>query len=193
MHTPHPRRAKVSGDLFHPAVPADAIYAGRRGPKLPSSPYANPHRVDKPCKQAACRGALHDRAEALRLYEAHLDARPDIVRQAAAEPTDASFACRCPLDKPCHVDVLLRRVDQLRAATSTYAFTPGQTVRWSARLRADWHGSIPVGRITDQYPTDAYCGLCDTDGRNCPGPWYGVDFTGALGAGVYGEHELEAA
>ncbi|MGC9536520.1 hypothetical protein [Streptomyces sp. UG1] len=77
--------------------------------------------------------------------------------------------------------------------TQTYAFTVGQTVRWNARLRADWIGPAPVGRITDQWPTEAYCGTCDTDGRACRGPWYGVEFPGGPGAGAYGEHELEAA
>lgn len=116
MTSPHPRRAKVDGDLFHPRLPAGAIYAGRRSPKLPGSPYANPHRVDKPCKQTACAGAVHDRTEALRQYGEHLDAHPEIVHQAADEGPTARFACRCPLNLPCHVDVLLGRVDQQCAA-----------------------------------------------------------------------------
>ncbi|MCW2899687.1 MAG: hypothetical protein JWO67_1952 [Streptosporangiaceae bacterium] len=113
MTTAHTRRAKVTGDLFHPRLPDGAIYAGRRGPGLPGSPYANPHRIDKPCKQAACRGAIHDRTESLTLYAQHLDAHPEIVAQAASEPIGTRFACRCPLTEPCHVDVLLGRFDQL--------------------------------------------------------------------------------
>ncbi|WP_333767731.1 DUF4326 domain-containing protein [Streptomyces sp. IBSBF 2435] len=112
MNTPHPRRTKVDGDLFHPRLPAGAIYAGRRGPKLPGSPYANPHRVNKPCKQPACGGTTHDRAEALRLYAEHLDTHPEIVRQAVTELADTRVACRCPLSEPCHVDMLLNRVDK---------------------------------------------------------------------------------
>jgi hypothetical protein len=119
MTTPHPRRTVVTGDLFHPVIPTGALWAMRHGGGQKRSPYYNPHpvgdegRKPKPCPVPACQGAVHDRAEALRLYGQHLDAHPQIVRQAAAEPADASFACRCRLDARCHVDVLLARVDQL--------------------------------------------------------------------------------
>lgn len=88
---------------------------------------------------------------------------------------------------------------------TTYAFTTGQTVRHSTRLRRDWHdgraavvdrpGLLPIGRITDRHP-DGYCGSCDADGTECAGPWYSVDFgegpSNGLG-GIYAEHELEVA
>lgn len=120
MPIAHPRRVQVTGDRFHPAVPAGALYAGREGPYLKRSPYANPHPVGdegrnpKPCPVPACEGAVHTRAEALRLYQICLDVHPEIVEKASAEAA-LRFACRCPLDLPCHLDALLTRVDALTA------------------------------------------------------------------------------
>lgn len=114
MRIPHPRRAQVTGNRYSPRVPADALWAMREAAGHQRSPYANPHAVGV-CKKT-CRGRTHDLDEALRLYGAYLDAHPDIVRRAAGEPDSVRFACRCPFDAPCHVDVLLRRVDELRAA-----------------------------------------------------------------------------
>ncbi|GAA3767263.1 DUF4326 domain-containing protein [Streptomyces chiangmaiensis] len=110
------RRAVVTGSRFAPCVPEGAVYAGREAPYLKRSPYANPHvvgtegRKPKPCQVPACEGAVHDRAEALALYAAHLDAHPELVDQAAAEPAHVQFACRCKPSLPCHVDVLLARI-----------------------------------------------------------------------------------
>lgn len=115
MRTHHPRRVQVGGNRYSPKVPAGAVWAMREAPGHARSPYANPHAVGT-CKKT-CRGAVHDLDEALRLYAAYLDAHPEIVRRAAAEPATVRFACRCPLDEPCHVDELLRRVDVLRAVS----------------------------------------------------------------------------
>jgi hypothetical protein len=114
MPTAHPRRAQVTGSRYDAHLPAGALWAMREAPGYPRSVYANPHAVGV-CKKT-CRGAVHDLDQALRLYAAHLDTHPEIVQQAAAEVPGSRFACRCPLDEPCHVDELLRRVDRLRAA-----------------------------------------------------------------------------
>ncbi|MCQ4043852.1 DUF4326 domain-containing protein [Streptantibioticus rubrisoli] len=112
MHTPHPRRVQVTGDMFHPHLPDRAHWAGRQRPGLAKSPFANPHPVDAgrktPCP--IC-GIRHTLAEAISLYRQHLDQNPDLVCLAAA--VDVRFACRCPLDQPCHVDELLARADQV--------------------------------------------------------------------------------
>lgn len=113
MTIAHPRRAQVTGNRYSPQVPAGAIWAMREAPGHARSVYANPHAVGV-CKKT-CRGAVHDLEDALRLYGEYLDARPDIVRRAAMEADTVRFACRCPLDQRCHVDELLRRVDELRA------------------------------------------------------------------------------
>lgn len=122
MSTAHPRRVQVTGDMFHPVIPAGALWAMRHGGGQKRSPYYNPHpvgdegRKPKPCPVPACEGAVHTRVESLRLYAAHLDQHPEIVAQAAAEDPAVRFACRCPSDEACHVDILLRRLDQLQAA-----------------------------------------------------------------------------
>ncbi|MBE1601294.1 DUF4326 domain-containing protein [Streptomyces stelliscabiei] len=114
MHTPHPRRVQVTGDTFHPQLPDRAHWAGRRRPHLAESPFANPHPVDNgrktPCP--IC-GVRHTLAESLSLYRQHLDENPDLACLAAVVEADVRFACRCPLDQPCHVDELLTRTDQV--------------------------------------------------------------------------------
>ncbi|QXC63548.1 DUF4326 domain-containing protein [Aquihabitans sp. G128] len=48
------------------------------------------------------------RAEAVARYEADLLADPERVARARAELAGVDLACYCPLDGPCHADVLLR-------------------------------------------------------------------------------------
>src|SRR5689334_17686838 len=98
------KRVRVGGGWPQGRVPARAVYVGRAAPGLPASPYANPYPV---------RGRGLD--EALRLYREHLAARPGLVRRARAELAGRDLACWCPLDQPCHADLLL-----------TIASTPAQ-------------------------------------------------------------------
>jgi hypothetical protein len=85
-----PLRVKVTGDLFHGQVPDGAIYVGRAAPGLRKSPYANPYPVK-----------IHGLGESLRLYREWVE-RIDVASLAGRD-----LACWCPLDKPCHADVLL--------------------------------------------------------------------------------------
>ena len=100
-----PRRVKIEGDLFHPRVPAGAVAVTRR----PSSPWGNPHPIGKPCKR--CGGATHDRAEALRRYRVHLDENPELLARPRRELPGKNLACWCPLDEPCHAEILLSIVN----------------------------------------------------------------------------------
>jgi hypothetical protein len=90
------RRVRVSGDLYHPVVPAGAIYVGRQGFGLRRSPWANPFSVRE-----------HGRAEALRRYRQWLHERPELIERARRELADRPLACWCALDVDCHADVLL--------------------------------------------------------------------------------------
>jgi len=114
-HNPHPRRVQVTGDMFHPQLPDRAHWAGRQRPHLPESPFANPHPVDGPGRKTPCPlcGVRHTLAESLSLYRQHLDQNPDLECLAATVDDDVLFACRCPLDQPCHVDELLTRADRV--------------------------------------------------------------------------------
>jgi Domain of unknown function (DUF4326) len=47
------------------------------------------------------------RAEAVRLYRAMLDVQPSLCAEAKRELAGKNLACWCPLDEPCHADVLL--------------------------------------------------------------------------------------
>lgn len=93
-----PRRVKVDGDLFHPVIPAGAVYVGRQAPYLKRSPYANPFTVKD-----------HGLAESRRLFRAYLAANLDLVDRARQQLAGRDLACRCPLDAEwCHADDLLR-------------------------------------------------------------------------------------
>jgi len=94
-----PARVRVGGDLFHPVVPAGAVYVGRHGFGLRRSPWANPFSTRE-----------HSRAEALRLYRQWLSERPELVDRARRELRGRLLACWCPLDEQCHADVLLELI-----------------------------------------------------------------------------------
>lgn len=67
---------------------------GARSVAYPTK-WANPHRKVEP------------KSEAVRLYREHLDANPQLVEAAKRELHGVDLACWCPLDGPCHADVLL--------------------------------------------------------------------------------------
>ena len=92
-----PGRVKVEGDLYHPVVPAGAVYVGRQGVGLRRSPFANPFSIRE-----------HGRAEALERYERWLADRPDLLARARQELSGRPLACWCKPTDPCHADILLR-------------------------------------------------------------------------------------
>jgi hypothetical protein len=113
-----PQRVRVEGDLFHPRVPDGATYVGRPGPSLKGSRYANPF---KPGGQAVNPATgrevtVVDRVHAVALYEAMLAQQeaknPEWARRARLELAGRALACWCDLADSCHVDVLLRFVNQ---------------------------------------------------------------------------------
>ena len=87
-------RVKVTGDLFHGHVPDGAIYVGRAAPGLYKSSYANPFPVK-----------TYGLAESLRLYREWLSELATSVD--FSELAGHDLACWCPLNQPCHGDVLL--------------------------------------------------------------------------------------
>jgi hypothetical protein len=89
-------RVKVTGDLFHGQVPNGAVYVGRAAPGLRKSPYANPFKIGRDAVDAA---------EAVRLYRQWLPSQP--LHLEVSELAGHDLACWCPLDQPCHADVLL--------------------------------------------------------------------------------------
>ena len=89
-------RVRVSGDLYHPVLPAGAVYVGRQGFGLRRSPWANPY---------SARG--YGRAEALRRYRQWLLGQPALIERARQELPGRPLACWCPLTVDCHADVLL--------------------------------------------------------------------------------------
>jgi hypothetical protein len=89
------RRVKVTGDLYHGHIPDGAVYVGRGKPGLPGSPYANPFPVK-----------TYGLAESLRRYRLHAEGFDVATLQRDLAGHD--LACWCPLDQPCHADVLLK-------------------------------------------------------------------------------------
>ena len=76
-------------------MPEGAVYVGR------PTVFGNPFHVGEPCAQD---GHAHDRAEVVDLYRR-------AWRFWDPAPLESlrghDLACWCPLDKPCHADVLL--------------------------------------------------------------------------------------
>jgi hypothetical protein len=98
------RRVQVGADPFRTRVPAGAVYIGRAAPGLSESPWANPHRIAKPCPVDRCAGAVHDRHSALAEYRADL---PTIAAQVVDELAGRDLACLCGPRDICHGDLLL--------------------------------------------------------------------------------------
>jgi hypothetical protein len=90
------RRVKVPGDWFHGQVPHGAVYVGRAAPGLRKSPYANPFKIGRDAVDAA---------EAKQLYRLHAEGFD--VATLRRDLAGKDIACWCPLDQPCHADVLL--------------------------------------------------------------------------------------
>ena len=87
-------------------MPEGAVYVGR------PSRFGNPYRVgfiydidDKPF-------VVHTRAQAVELYRRHLELHP-LSADDIAKLCGKDLACFCPLDQPCHADVLLELANPL--------------------------------------------------------------------------------
>ena len=91
-----PRRVRVEGDLFHARIPPGAVYVGRRAPHLRQSAYANPYPVKG-----------FGLAQSLELYRRYLGQHPEVIESARRDLGGCDLACWCPLDRPCHADILL--------------------------------------------------------------------------------------
>jgi hypothetical protein len=104
-----PRRVRVLGDLYHGRIPDGAVYVGRAAPGLPPSPYANPHKIGKPCR--LCR-VEHDRVGAVDAYRRALMQQPDLLAAARRDLAGRDLACWCRTDDLCHADVLIILVSE---------------------------------------------------------------------------------
>jgi hypothetical protein len=87
------------------------VYVGRAAPRLVASPYANRHRVGKPCTVVECAGVTHTGQMAVAEYRADLARRPELVADARRDLAGAVLACWCPLESACHADALVAIVD----------------------------------------------------------------------------------
>lgn len=83
----------------------------RRSKKLPpgAKSVARPSKWGNPFK---CAPTPEARAEAVAAYRAWLAERPQLAAEARAELAGLDLACFCPLDGPCHRDVLLELINQ---------------------------------------------------------------------------------
>ena len=81
-------------------LPGDAVYVGR------PTRWGNPFRVGH---EAATR------AEAVAMFRTWFEALPAEERDALLEPLRGrDLACWCPLDGPCHAEVLLQHANRKR-------------------------------------------------------------------------------
>lgn len=72
-------------------MPANAVYVGRPGM------FGNPYRV----------GVNGSVADCVRLYRESLKVQRAFRKMVRRELRGKHLACWCPLDQPCHADVLL--------------------------------------------------------------------------------------
>lgn len=85
-------------------MPEGAVYVGR------GSKWGNPYRVGARGFLAGEPFEVLDRAHAVFLFRTLV--APRIDRSALAELAGRDLACWCPLDSPCHADILLRLANQ---------------------------------------------------------------------------------
>jgi hypothetical protein len=86
--------------------PEDTVVVAR------PSKWGNPYRIGAPVPVAERERhgwpAVHTRASAVEAYRLDVAGRPPEFREAVrAELHGKNLACWCPLDGPCHADVLL--------------------------------------------------------------------------------------
>lgn len=77
------------------------------------SKWGNRYRLNMRCQHPLTREMItvSSRAQAVELFrldwEFHLARDPDLFRDVFAPLRGKNLACWCPLDQPCHVDVLI--------------------------------------------------------------------------------------
>ncbi len=103
-----PRRVRVTGDLYHPAVPNGAVYVGRQAPGLRRSEFANPFKAGRTAGSRDRAVFVRDSAHAVALYEAMVVVSGRLQARIREELAGRDLACWCRPDAPCHADVLLR-------------------------------------------------------------------------------------
>jgi hypothetical protein len=88
-----PARVRITGDLYHPLVPAGAVRITR------PTRWGNPNHVGPDCPSDVAAARFRADLHAGRLRVTVEDVRRDLAGH--------DLACWCPLDRPCHGDVLL--------------------------------------------------------------------------------------
>jgi Domain of unknown function (DUF4326) len=88
-----PARVRITGDLYHPVVTDGAVRITR------PSRWGNPHKVGTGCTPDVAVARFRADLFAGRLRVTVEDVRRDLAGH--------DLACWCPLDRPCHGDVLL--------------------------------------------------------------------------------------
>lgn len=77
-------------------MPPNTVYVGR------PTKWGNPLSVGPASKLDA-----YTRISAVEFYKVHLERNPQLVEEAKRELRGKDLSCFCPLDQPCHADVLL--------------------------------------------------------------------------------------
>lgn len=80
-------------------MPPNTVYVGR------PSKFGNPFKIGE-------YGNIRSREEAIRAYETYVERLLIAHSDFLDELKGKDLACWCPLDKPCHVDVLLKLLSE---------------------------------------------------------------------------------
>ncbi len=84
--------------------PEGAVYVGR------PTRWGNPFRIDRSSSAGA-------RAAAVGEYRSYLSSHETLLAEAVSTLGGHDLGCWCPLDQPCHADVLLEVVNRYPVAT----------------------------------------------------------------------------
>ena len=93
-----PQRVRITGDLYHPVVPAGATRVDR------ATRWGNPHKVTVELDAVEAVDRFRDD-----LFAGRLRVTVDDVRR---QLNGQDLACWCKPDAPCHADVLVSVANQ---------------------------------------------------------------------------------
>lgn len=83
-------------------MPENAVIVSR------PTKFGNPYSATSESRLDA-----YSRASAVEFYKVYLERNPHLVEAARTELRGKDLACFCPLNQPCHADILLELANQL--------------------------------------------------------------------------------
>lgn len=136
--------------------PEGVVYVGR--PTI----YGNPYHVDHVDRRSPTRARQHQRA--VDSYRTWLAAHPALLAEMVENLRGRDLGCWCPIDLPCHADVLLELVNAPAlpspSATDPYRECPVYLAHGACSCSTGY----PSSCVLDSSPSAAHEGSAGTEG-----------------------------